>query len=201
MSDDDEAEAGGSSLLHKSLDNATANNDDPSERRLEDLDARIAENTRNGRISWKNVLAALRKSELPGDQQYWQDCDRDKLKEWHRKPRNRKPRKRDDHRKRPEWKRSEASKQADRNTKAKGRTAAASARYGAETLPKRTRCKCGSFDHLNISHSSCLMNPNNKNKPAQMRSFEEVALREAQNANDGTNLTEPEAEAARRIAS
>ena len=161
MSDDDEAEAGGSSLLHKSLDNATANNDDPSERRLEDLDARIAENTRNGRISWKNVLAALRKSELPGDQQYWQDCDRDKLKEWHRKPRNRKPRKRDDHRK--HRKRDDHRKHSTTAALATA-AAAASARYGAETLPKRTRCKCGSFDHLNISHSSCLMNPNNKNK-------------------------------------
>jgi len=75
---DDEAEAGWirccillDNPTANMLDNATANNDDPSERRLEDLDARIAENTRNGRINWKRVLATLHKSGLPGDQSYW----------------------------------------------------------------------------------------------------------------------------------
>ena len=91
--------------------NATANNDDPSERRLEDLVARIAENTLNRRVNWKSVLATLHKSELPGDQSYWMRWSCDKLKEWCRKPRkprkrdrkhrkrDRKHRKRDDHRK------------------------------------------------------------------------------------------------------
>ena len=168
MSDDDEAEAGGSSLLHKSLDNATANNDDPSERQLEDLVARIAENTRNGRVNWKSVLATLHKSELPGDQSYWMRWSCDKLKEWCRKPR--KPRKRD-------------RKHRKRDRKHRKREAAAT----APVLGVRKRFR--------------QLFKDNANKPAQMRSFEEVALREAQNANDGTNLTEPEAEAARRIAS
>ena len=101
----------------------------PSERQLKDLDARIAENTRNGRISWKSVLATLHKSDLPGDQSYWMRWSRDKLQEWCRKVRKRKrrvrkdkrKRVRKDKRKRPERKRSEASKQADREAQQRRR--------------------------------------------------------------------------------
>ena len=101
----------------------------PSERQLKDLDARIAENTRNGRISWKSVLATLHKSDLPGDQSYWMRWSRNKLQEWCRKVRKRKrrvrkdkrKRVRKDKRKRPERKRSEASKQADREAQQRRR--------------------------------------------------------------------------------